>query len=84
MFNSTIVPSTFTVPDAQDFRFKVEDIVLDMHNNQNPTGLKFHPNHPFFGNNNPEWKGLYIGNVTVTFPDGFKKKIKIFPLVLKI
>ena len=76
MFNSTMVPSTFTVPDAQDFRFKVEDIVLDMHNNQNPTGLKFHPNHPYFANNNPEWKGLYIGNVTVTFPDGFKKKDK--------
>lgn len=74
MFNSNMVPSTFTIPDAQDFRFAAGAIVLDLHNTQNPNGIVFHPNHPAHGGNNKDWKGLYIADITVTMPDGFQKK----------
>jgi hypothetical protein len=73
MFNTAMQPSTFTIPDAQDFRFTADEIILDMHNTQNPNGLTFHNNHPKHGGNNQDWKGLYMGSISASLPDGFKK-----------
>ncbi len=73
IFNTAMQPATFTIPDAQDFRFTAGEIILDMHNTQNPNGLVFHNNHPKNGGNNLDWKGLYMGSINATLPDGFKK-----------
>ena len=74
MVNTTMVPNTFTIPNATDFRFTAEDIKLDLHNTQNPTGLVFPANHPASGGSNNDWKGLYLGSVVITLPDGFLNK----------
>ena len=73
IFNTAMQPATFTIPDAQDFRFTAGEIMLDMHNTQNPNGLTFHNNHPKNGGNNLDWKGLYMGSINASLPDGFMK-----------
>lgn len=71
--NTTLQPAVFTVPDATDLRFTAQNIMLDMHEGQNPNGVVFHAQHPKKAGNNLDWKGLYLGKITVTLPQDFKK-----------
>lgn len=63
----------FTLPALQGFRLEAGNMIYDQHSNYTPPGMTFHPNHPGSGGNSKLWKGLFIGDLSIRFPEGFMK-----------
>ncbi len=63
----------FTLPAMQGFRLEASNVIYDQHSNYTPPGMTFHPNHPSSGGSSKLWKGLFIGDLSIRFPEGFMK-----------
>ncbi|MEO6541249.1 MAG: hypothetical protein ABIN74_09675, partial [Ferruginibacter sp.] len=61
----------FSVPDAVDFAFECKNLSIDLSNTGN--GNAFNTAYPD-KKNKKDWTGIYIKNITLILPDGFKKK----------
>jgi len=63
----------FTLASLKGFIMEANNIVYDQHGSFTPQGMIFHPQHPSAGGNASLWKGLYIGGLSIQFPQGFNK-----------
>lgn len=62
----------FAVPQAIDFAFDCKDLSIDLSNTENGTGFNFaYPDKK----NKKDWNGIYVKNITLILPEGFKKKV---------
>lgn len=61
----------FVVADANDFVFECKNLSIDMSSSKN--GTAFTSAYPDKANKK-DWIGLYVKNITLTLPEGFKKK----------
>ncbi|MBR9920044.1 MAG: hypothetical protein GYB31_04335 [Bacteroidetes bacterium] len=63
----------FTLPGLDGFVLSAQEVIYDQHGGYLSPGMSFHQNHPYHGNQEELWKGLYIGQLNVKFPEGFNK-----------
>jgi len=61
----------FAVPEAIDFAFDCKDLSIDLSNTQN--GTAFNTAYPD-KKSKKDWNGIYVKNITMVLPEGFKKK----------
>ncbi len=61
----------FAIPDANDFAFDCKNLSIDLSTTQNGNAFKVaYPDKA----NNKQWIGIYVQNITLYLPEGFKKK----------
>ena len=70
---SVLPTGHFTLPALQGFVLTANQLVYDKHSNLESPNMQLHPQHPAAGGNSKLWKGLYIKELSVKFPEGFKK-----------
>jgi hypothetical protein len=74
---ATLSHPKFALPKLEDIVFEAADLLIDQSEVASVAGMQFPANHPKKNQNEnakKSWKGVYLGNCSVTFPSWMKGK----------
>jgi hypothetical protein len=71
-FNNFVVGVTvdpFAIKGYEDFKFTITNAYADFSDTETPSVIRFPEGYTFTNNSGPRWRGIYLGNVSFTFPN---------------
>ena len=78
--DATLSYPKFSVPNAEGVIFSAQNLQIDQSSTANAPGMKFPSNHP--KKNKVDWRGVYLGTVSVTLPEWMKDTKKNAPVAM--
>ncbi|HLP92802.1 MAG TPA: hypothetical protein VK168_02155 [Saprospiraceae bacterium] len=78
--DATLSHPKFSVPHAEGILFSAQNLKIDQSSTANVPGMKFPSNHP--KKNKVDWRGIYLGTVSITMPDWMKDGKKNAPVAV--
>ncbi|MCC7466750.1 MAG: hypothetical protein IT261_10795, partial [Saprospiraceae bacterium] len=78
--DATLSHPKFSIPNAQGIVFSAQGLKIDQSSVANVPGMKFPSNHP--KKNKVDWRGVYLGTVSISMPDWMKNSQKDAPVAM--
>jgi len=78
--DATLSHPKFSIPKGEGVIFSAQNLKIDQSSTANVPGMKFPSNHP--KKNKLDWRGVYLGTVSVTMPEWMKDTKKNAPVAI--